>query len=532
LSGATTYLKGNPIPTSQVDYHQMGKDKRDGLLPFLEKALAMYKNDPVPVASYQPFIHGTGGLLAAGGQDPALFSPMIQPLGGMSERMPLRNDPVVDSDYGGQDTPLMTFINGVTSGASDDWDNQIQSSCDDPPVAGVLKACTITAPFGKFAQSVEMVFDREARLTNLGETQNYQLINNNPAPADPFVSERLRGGLNFSELGSRLFAAGISMRRLIAPLIYTGTPANNVNLTGGARQFKGFETLINTNYVDFYTEAPCGAVNSLILSFGNTNIMSPDGNGVYIYQHMQNVKRYMQALADESGISPVNWVWVMRPDLFWRLTDIWQVQQYYYAIAMMDTINTAAQGGQVHLDATVYDQARQNMRNTRMIPVDGEMMEVVLDNAIPETTGGGLFLTDIYLVPMTVMGGYPVTYWQFFNFDNARSRAILDTFGQPFLQVTDGGRVWWAKNFRNGCFSLNAYTEPRIMFHTPYLGARIQNVGYDPGIHSRDWLPSDANFYDGGRASAGGTANSGVASGLPIFYPDWTDGVSAVGVLD
>lgn len=521
-----------PPSTAHFDYEAALKAQKSPVAQLIDNATARYKNDPTIPASYQPFIHGTGGLLAAGGQDPALFSPMVQPLGGMSERLPVIDDTVVGDQYVGQDIPTMTFINGVTSGNSDDWDNQIENGCDDPPLAGILKACTITAPFGKFAQRIQMTFDREGRLTNMGETRDFRVVNPNNAPADPFVSDRLRAGLQFSELSSRLFTAGVSVRRLIAPLMWTGNPTNSMNLTGGARQFKGFELLVNTDYIDLYTGAACGAVNSLILSFGDTNITSADANGVYIYQHMQNVKRYMQALADESGVSPVKWVWTMRPDLFWRLTDIWQVQQYYYAIAMMDTINTTAQGGQVHLDATVYGTAAQEMRNSKMLPVDGEMMEVVLDNSIPEGAAGSLYTSDIYLIPMSVMGGYPVTYWNFANFDNVRSRAYIEQMARGFIEVTDGGRVWWARNFRNGCSELNCYTEPRIMMHTPYLAARIQDVAYNPGIHSRDWNPTDANWYDGGRTN-GGTPNSGISSGTPSFYPDWLDGTAGqIGVLD
>lgn len=38
-----------------------------------------------------------------------------------------------------------------------------------------------------------------------------------------------------------------------------------------------------------------------------------------------------------------------------------------------------------------------------------------------------------------------------------------------------------------------------MMLETPYLAARLQNIGYTPLIHEREPFTTDAYFVDGGR---------------------------------
>lgn len=516
-------------PAAQIDFDK-GEAVKVAAIKMLLKSIekeTTYKNDPVSATSYAPYMHGVGGLLSFPGQDPALFSTLVKPIPGLINALPVRADPlaVENADYGGADSPLYTIITGQRAGDGDDFDNQPENICDDPPVAGLLKACTQTAPYGLFSERISLDAKHVGSTTNRGETLDFMLLNGVQSQ-DPFIADQLRqnqGRFINNEFEQRLMTTGNSYQRLIAPLVWTGTPANN-NAGGGAKQFEGFELLVNTGKVDAISGALCPAVDSVIMSFANTNVTSADANGVYIYQYMERLVRFMRILAETTGIGEVEWKWVMREDLFYRLCDVWEVQQYVHAITMMDTINTAAAGGRVQMDARAYNEYRFKMRDGKFLPVDGKIMEVIPDNTIPETIGGGLFRTDIYLIPFTVMGNIPVCYWQFWNFDNGQLRQLIPITADQ-IRVTDGGRVFWAFNQKNGCFDWNFWTRPRILLHTPFLAARIEDVGYDPGLHSRSWDPNDGDglWYNGGRT------NIGVPNAeFNPFYVDWSPSTGVV----
>jgi hypothetical protein len=477
------------------------------------------KNNPAGTAA-APYVHGSGGLFSTPGLDAAIFNAMVQPMSGLASRLPVLPDPVASADYGGADTPMMPIFTGVTEGA-DDWANQPSTVCGDAPIGGLSKVCIQTAPYGLMSQGVrEISLKRVGRLTNRGEMTDLRLMGQNLTqdPLRPAEMSLADLGWVNDEMKVRMFEAGVSFQRLVRPLVWAGNPTNNTN---GARQFSGLELLINTGKKDLITGALCPAADSAITNWGNTDVAAAL-NGVYLLTHMERLHRYLKTLANQTGMSPVSWVLVMRPDLFQRLTEIVETQRYAAAIAMMKTINgTAPEGGQIHLDARTTLAEAEAMRNQSYLPLNGEMMEVVQDDTIPETVVSGGFTSDIYFVPMTALGGVPVTYWQFFSYDNAQARFLMGKTG-GHAYTTDGGKFLWSVNFRNACFNMQYSSEPRILLHTPYLAARIDNVKYDPGIHSRDWNPDDALFYNGGRTNAGPN---------PAFYPDWSNTGVPIGVF-
>jgi hypothetical protein len=133
--------------------------------------------------------------------------------------------------------------------------------------------------------------------------------------------------------------------------------------------------------------------------------------------------------------------------------------------------------------------------------IDGEKVQVVIDDGIAETMGAGeTFTSSIYFIPLTITGGVPVTYWNFFDFggpNSASDIAQMAPDGSYF--VSDGGRfLWHRKPPSNWCVEMSALTKPRIMLDTPYLAARLTNVRYTPIAHERDWNTSASYYKDGG----------------------------------
>lgn len=496
-----------------------------------------YKNNPTTLSPQAPYIHGSGGLLSDPGQSPAMLSTFIRPMEGMASRLPRIDSGEiypVDLDgreWGGEDVPLITTITGVTAGDLDTWSNQPNGLCDDPPVAGLLKACTQTAPFGRFSAKLRQLDrTRIGRLNNRGETTDFRVLNrlNTDDPLLPVeASQGMQGSWINDEIESRIFEAGAGFQRMVAPLVYTGTPTNN-KAGGGARQFLGFNNIYISGRVDWFTQLACAAMDSFIVNF-NTNIANPNIFGVYIYQELEDIHYFLGDLAEYTGLTPVTFAISMDKDLFYNLCQIIPVQQYVRVVTQMAVINTSNKdGGQLHFNGAEVNAMRDDMYNNRWLPLNGERVPVVVEsggtigrtyNAATNTA-----TSDIYIHPLTVLGGVPVTYWQFFNHDNSQGRDYDELFTGGNNWTTDGGKFLWARSFKNFCADIMWLTEPRIMSHAPQLGARIRNVSYTPNVMSRSPYPSDSSFFaDGGR----------IQGNVLVGSPSWSPTSSQfVGVLN
>lgn len=485
------------------------------------KGGAGFKNTPTTVGGVQPYIHGAGGLLSPAGQDAVMYSAIANALMGLSQVLPVLKRPIVQPDqYGGDEMPLMTTIQGVTTGDLDDYSNQPENPCDDPPVAGLMKACTRTAPYGRFSGKTRQIQrDRVGQVLNRGEFTDLRVTN--PAtPQDPFMPQELAaaGGATWwmSEIGSRFFEAAHGWQRLLAPRLYTGSPTNN-SAGGGYAEFEGLDLLINTGYVDVFTSAACPAMDSLIGSFGGTDVTAALADGRMIYDIMTDFMRYLRANARKTGLLPVVWTIVMREDLFNELCDIWPVMQYIKDLRIAATINatgTPDGAGSVNVSAQEAMSMRLNMRDNKFLPIDGIPVSVTLDDGIVEAAGDAdnQYESDMYFVPLTILGGIPVTYINHFNMDNSQARMFDELLSKGQTWSSDGGMFGWAFNHKNFCAEVLWVTRPRILLHTPFIAARLEDVAYTPGIHTRSPFPSDANYYDGGRTN----------SPVPSVYTDWS----------
>jgi hypothetical protein len=476
------------------------------------------KHNAPAVSSPNPYVHGAGGLLSYPGILQQVFSTAVGPGPGMAGALPILDDIVVtdtDGRFGGAGAVFMTILGPQTAGELDDWSNQPDSVCVDAPAAGFLTACTQLNPYGEFRGRTETLSRRRVGYANnWAEQLNAQLMNI-PLNNDPLVPVETResaGGTWINdELRARLFTLGIAFQRLIRPLVWTGNPANNMT-PAGSRQFQGENLLINTGKVDVGGDT-CPGIDSVIIDFNNTDVGSADATGTYIYQYIDRVDRYFMNFAEEAGLMPATWALSMREDLFWRLTEIWQVQQYLQYFLQLQTINIGTDtGGRINMSAQDVLAARDDMRRNLVLPVNGRLMPVVVDNAIPVTVGaGGVLTSQIALVCMDVLGGVPAHYWNFFNYDNAAGR-LMDEYGRGLTRTGDGGRTLWVTSMLNGCMALDVTMGPRLMQHTPFLCARIVDVNYNPGIASRGWAPGQPNFYT--------LPETGY--NLPAVYTDWS----------
>lgn len=465
-----------------------------------------------PTAIYP---HGPGGLFSYPGLSQPLFSAMLLPAAGVQSRLP-----VIGTN---ETNPLFGIMTGVTASSGSEADGP----CDDPPTAGNAKLCTTSYVFGRFSRMTPVIdIDKAGRVVNRGEFTDLTLMNspfdnadryNIPSPIGNSTNQLVN-----SVVGKALFELGAAWSRDFAQLFYTGNPTNNT-ANGGYQEFRGLDSLINTGYQDAITGQACPAADSLVVSFGNQNVAS---SATTLFNTITYIYRNLKYIASRTGLTPVKWVIAMPWALFYEVANIW-------ACAYMSTRcgNGLASGSTQFVDARETVQFRDDMlgdmytQTGMYLPIDGERVEVIADDAITETdNGGGTFTSQIYFIPMTVQGRTPVTYMEYFDYTTKNgaidtARVLFPAFGAnpATYQATDNGRfLWHFKPPTNFCVQMLAKTEPRVVLRTPFLAARVTNVRYTPYLHNRSWDPdAGPSLY----ANGGRTNYNGYPPASPSFYP-------------
>lgn len=449
-------------------------------------------------------IHGSTGLFSEPGLEQDMFSTVITPMQGLASALPVQpqgSSRPADPQYGGFDAPLFGVITGVT----DEGDvTEPTDYCDDQPEGGLLELCILTAPYGRIGRGFKIQLDEVGRLVNRGEQTDLQVLNpllNTPNPFSyPSNIPNGAGGALMNELNARMIVAATQLQRKVAPIIWQGNP----NLTqgqSGYQEFTGMETLVNTGKVSIDGIA-CPAADSHILNFDFELI---NGAGRDIARYLDNAIYYATDQAQKMALDPVTFAFVMREDQFEELTRFYAVRYYQQVLAATLGDAGASQGGRYLLNGTEMTDMREQMRQGQFLPVRGQRIPVLIDNSIPEknsTTNAelaaGQFAADIYCVPMTVMGGRPVLYWEFFNQANGQANQLVNFMQDPFVRWTDGGIFEWRYRQRNGCYEADFTMRPRIILRTPFLATRIQDVSYEPLTHSKQWEPDSDYFFAGG----------------------------------
>lgn len=439
--------------------------------------------------------HGPGGLFSHPGLSQQIFNAMILPHLGLQARIPVRTS---------NDTnPLYGILTGVTATSG----SNPTGECDDFPQAGLAKLCTTSVAFGRIGLDTR-VFDIEhaGERTNRGEFLDLQLLGNPMAMGDTGYPTIPGGAVDplKDEAGKALFEFGASWVRQYARLLYAGNPTNNT-AGGGYKEYYGLDSLINTGYRDAETGVACAAADSIIESFGNANVTSQSADIVGV---VQDVFFRLRHIAGRAALGACRWAIAMPYGMFYRLSEVWA---YYYLTRALDglTFNSAVQVGINGDDVVrIRDQMRGNMesRTGQFLMIDGQRVDVVLDDSIAETeVSPGVFASDIYIIPMTVNGGVPATYMEYYNFDvpgGATEFARRFAPGDSYYTTDTGMYLWHRKPPTNFCVELTCLSRPRVVLRTPYIAARITDVAWSPlTTHERSPFTDSGYFVNGGSTS-------------------------------
>lgn len=434
-------------------------------------------------------LHGPGGLLGVPGMNKQIINAMIMPRG-IAGRIPVMKSVNTNEIY-----PIFT---GQLASSG----NEPTAACADWPTVGSFKTCRQTFPFGQQGRMSQVLNVKYAgQVINRGEFRDNVLL------GQPGGDLPTPGPVNWqkafqSEYEYKIAELFSGYARDYARNVYTGNAGTTAG-SAGYIQYNGLDRQIQANKRDAITGVACAAVDSLVLDMGNISINTAGGT---LYNVLANVVNNLDRLAEQLGME-VKWAITMRYGAWLMLTQVWPC---IYATTGCPTSYGIVRSASIEEQTNMRDR----MRNDRMLPVEGKMIEVIVDDTIAETVaaGGavGTYQSDIYFLPLTV-NGQPALFWEYFDMNSEAVAAANAMAPGGFFSVLDNGRFLFVRLApTHTCVQVEVIERPRLILLTPFLAARLQNIRYTYSIHEREWDPSSTYFVNGGLAN----------SPQPYFYPN------------
>jgi len=433
-----------------------------------------------------------GGMFTTVGMETDVLSTHVTPRG-IGRTLPVFTSFVTDPRY------------GVFTGWSAEVGSRPSGVCSDGP-SSHAKAATLTAAFGRVQHDTNTI-ETSAILDQVrGVNTNLQLIGQVFGGDSPFnpTTGNVNQALNMVVL-HEMIGVGVQFERDFAALTWQGTPANN-NAGGGHKEFPGLDSQIATGQVDAESNAAVPALDSTIIDY---NFAAVDGTTKDIVSDMLYTENYLFHLAERTGMAPVTWKLVMRPELWYEISAIWPCRYN------TNRCTNIAGTNPVVINDNYNVIQRDNMRRSMTLEMNGRTYQVETDDGIYEynnansaSVAAGSFASAIYFVPTMVRSNFPVLYWEAKDYRNINAEISVLGQGARNLEFwTDGGRFMWAVDQSGGwCFKLKAKTEPRLILRTPHLAAKIQKVKYTPAKHTASYDPASPYYLAGGVSLKGVSA--------------------------
>lgn len=448
-------------------------EKMTTLLEMREKE--MHEKTPAQWGTNTP-LHGSGGIFAVPGLERDILTAHMRPYGITSV---LPRIPTVYQD------PRFGTITGFTAMSG----SQPDHACDDAPT-GYMKGCNLTARFGRIRYD-----------TNTIDIDNVMLKLHRGDFTDLMLRGQLLGltgltpsGLNQSQVlnlvtMAEMVTVGVAFEREFNRQVWQG-------VTTVANEFAGLDVQIATGQVDADTNTACPALDSDVKNFGYDLV---DGDARDIVEYLSSLVWYLGNIADNTGLAPVNWIIAMRPGLWHELSAVWPCRYNSYRCTIHNANDVEGT-----IDATDMTAIRDAMRAGNYIDIEGKRFPVILDTGIHEENPAdnanirpGQYASSIYIVPLSVQGGFQTTYMEYVDYRQAQPDVNLLNNMQTFWW-TDQGFYNWALEQVKWCYKIAGKVEPRVVLRAPHLAGRIDAIKYSPLQHERDADPSSSYFKDGG----------------------------------
>ena len=435
-------------------------------------------------------LHGLGGLFSGQGVERDILTAHIRPIS-YAAQLP-RNGTTYED-------PRFSAITGYTATVG----ARPTVSCAAAPY-GYVKTCELTALFGLLRfDTKEMEMDKIILRANRGDHADLRLRGQVLGfdDLDP-------AGLTQSQIVqivtmSEMVIAAVNMERQLSVDFWQGVVA-----TGA---MPGLDLQIATGQLDARTGTACPALDSDVKSFGYDDVC---GTGRDIVEYLSMLAYYLQWNAERTGLAPVQWDVVMRPELWFELSACWPCR--YLTNRCQDAAGTTV--GVIN-DTNNVDM-RDAMRSGRYIDINGQRYPVYLDTGIYEANSTndanldpGEFASSIYMVPRTVQGTLPVTTLEYLDYREARMDNT-NLGGKERYWVTNNGMYSWSiTDFYGWCFVLHLKSEPRVVLRAPQLAGKIQSIKYTPLQHLRSGYADSPYHFDGGVSVLGSGTRYAVWAG-------------------
>lgn len=440
----------------------------------------LHVKTPASVNTAQ-LLFGSSGIWSIPGMDSRVINAYVRPYGLLS-KLP-RFASVNENPYFGS-------ITGFTGEVGSEPTNP----CSDAPY-GYMKGATLTAQFGRYQRDTKTIeWDKVMRQKNAGVTTDLQMYGRVLGLTDFNVASAQENQLLSVVTAAEMVTAGVNLERKLVRQTWSGTPASN-NAGGGYAEFPGLDLQIATGQKDAVSNVAAPALDSFVLNFGLDLI---SGAGRSIVEYMTMTEYTLRYNAEKMGVDPVEWVIVMRPEAWFHLTEVWPCQYNTYRCRtdVSSNVSIVTESANVTM--------RDAMRRSMTLEINGNTYPVITDVGITEltniTTAGipaGQFASSIYFIPMTINGGFPVTYLEYMDYAQGAADMNLISRG-PVSFWTDQGMYSWSAEFIKWCYKLSVKIEPRIVLRTPWLAARIDRVRYNILSHLRDPYADSPYNADGG----------------------------------
>lgn len=426
-------------------------------------------------------LHGMGSLFGSQSVERDVITSHMNPMAGLMSVIPLL--PTVSED------PRFAALTGYTATNG----SEPATPCADAP-AGYVKACNLTAQLGRVQRDTQTIdWDKVALRRNRGDF------------SDLILRGQVLGMTNLSPLNaagndilnvvtlSEMVIAAVNMERLLVRHVWQGNPANN-NAGGGYKEMPGLDRQIATGQVDADTNTACPGLDSDVKNFAYDDV---GGTGRDIVEYLSMLEFYLNHNANQMGLDPVMWAIVMRPELWFELSAVWPCRY------LSNRCATSTGSNPIVINDNVNVSARDAMRNGKYIDINGNRYPVILDVGIFEhnninnaNLNPAQYASTIYMVPLTITGGFPVLYREHLDYRAGARDASMLRGKENFW--TDSGVYSWAYEETKWCYKLSVKSEQRVILRTPHLAGRIDAVKYEPLQHVRSPFPDSPYFYDGG----------------------------------
>lgn len=427
-------------------------------------------------------LHGPGGIFSTFGLEREIITAHITPQG-LASILPL--NPSIDTD------PRFGTVTGVTGSHG----NQPDNTCEDAPSA-YLKGCNLTARFGRLRYDTNTIeFDQVITRYNRGDFMDLQLLGSllgiqdfqrGIAPAN-LTQDDILNVVTLAEM----LVVGVQTQRELLRQTWQG------NVLVG-HEFPGLDYQIATGQMD--ADIPgklCPALDSDVKNFGYADVC---GTTRDIVEYVSSMMWYLEFNAQRMQLAPVEWAIVMTPTLWFELSACWPCRYLTNRCQSASGVDVAVINDELNVSL------RDRMRNEMILPVNGKEYRVIVDDGVYEHNAAnnqnlvaGEFASSLYAVPLTILGGFPVTYRQYLDYRTPVAAANIAPFQQYRRDFwTDNGIFSWAYDGQLWCYKLGVKTEQRVILRAPQLAGRIDYIRYTPTQHLRSPMADSDYFADGG----------------------------------